>query len=89
MDIVYSNIHANHDSQMIRIGSDGPVDQEILRLARYIESDCFTSLVSVSASQHSFVAVELTALSQEELKGKGFLRQDEPKREEVEGSVTA
>ena len=73
VDIIYFNIWADSDFRGLRAGSNGPIEDVLVGLARNIEKGCFKRVLSVSASKHSLVVVVSTKLSHDELKEKGFV----------------
>ena len=73
VDIIYYNIWADSDFRGLRTGSNGPIEDVLIGLARNIEKGCFKRVLSVSASKHSLVVVVSTKLSHDELKEKGFV----------------
>ena len=73
VDIIYFNIRADSDFRSLRAGSNGPIEDVLVGLARNIEKGCFERVLSVSASKHSLVVVVSTKLSHDELKEKGFM----------------
>lgn len=64
-------MHAASDFQTVRAASDGTVEEELGKAAKYVNNGCF-EIVSISASKHSFVLVCSTPLSSKELNEKGF-----------------
>ena len=71
VDVIYHNMHTGSEFRTFRAGSDGPVEEVLLRCAKHVQDGCY-KIVSISASRHSFVVVMTTELSREELRGKGF-----------------
>ena len=71
VDVIYHNMHAGSDFKTIRGGSEGPVEDILLEVARHVKEGCY-KIVSISSSKHSFVVVCSTELSKAELWRKGF-----------------
>jgi hypothetical protein len=71
VDIIYHNMCAGSDFTTVRMGSDGPVEDVLLEVARQVKDGCY-KIVSIAASKHSFVVVCSTELSEAELWKKGF-----------------
>jgi hypothetical protein len=71
MDIIYHNMHAGSDFITVRSGSEDPVEDVLLEVAKHVKEGCY-KIVSISASKHSFVVVCSTELSKAELWMKGF-----------------
>ena len=71
VDIIYHNMNSSSDFKTFRAGSDRPVEQELLRVAKHIDNNCY-KIVSISASKYSLVVVFSTELSKAQLREKGF-----------------
>ena len=71
VDIIYHNMNTSSDFKTFRAGSDGPVEQELLQVAKHINNNCY-KIISINASKHSLVAVFSTELSKAQLREKGF-----------------
>lgn len=64
-------MHAASDFRTIRSGSEGTVEEELVKLAKHIDCGCF-KVVSVSSSKHSCVVICSTELGRAELSENGL-----------------
>ncbi|KAI9698034.1 MAG: hypothetical protein M1836_004387 [Candelina mexicana] len=71
VDIIYHNMHTGSDFRTFRAASQGPVEEVLLQVAQHVKDECY-KIISISASEHSFVVVMTTDLSKETLRARGF-----------------
>ena len=72
VDVIYININADSDFGTMRTGTDDSVHAALQQCAKHVQQGLYR-IISVNASEHSFVVVMSTELSQKDLLWKnGF-----------------
>ena len=71
VDIIYHNMNVASDFRTMRSGSDGPIEEVVIQIAKHLTNQCY-NVISINASCRSCVVVLSTELSREELGQRGF-----------------
>jgi hypothetical protein len=80
VDVIYMNINSGSDFNSLRTGTDDSVHAALLQCAKHVERGLYR-VVSISASEHSFVVVMSTELSQRDLLFKNGFPWDIPEKQ--------
>jgi hypothetical protein len=71
MDIIYHNMNSLSDFRTLRTNYTVTIESMLQQVARHVAGECY-QVISLSASERTFVVVLSTELSKEELRRRGF-----------------